>query len=137
MQRDLVLRWIEQLGVLIRRLIEGKQAGDLPAAREQIRQATEAMLGPLLQLVPRLEVESAAELLADPDRIFGYAQLLDLEAVLAGAMGDAAGSDESRTRALAFAREAVRRAPERQAWEAWIESRRGPSRSFDGEANAP
>lgn len=136
MQRDMVLRWIEQLGVLIRRLIQGKQTSDLPAAREQVRQATEAMLGPLLQLVPRLEVESAADLLADPDRIFGYAQLLDLEGVLAGAMGDSAG-DESRTRALTFAREAVRRAPERQAaWEAWIESRRGPAPSFDGETNA-
>lgn len=125
MQRDLVLRWIEQLGALIRRLIEGKQESDFPAAREQVRQATEAMLGPLLQLVPRLEVESAAELLADPDRLFGYAQLLDLEGVLAGAMGDAAASHECRTRALAFACEAVRRAPERQtAWEEWIESRR-------------
>ena len=136
MQRDMVLRWIEQLGVLIRRLIQGKQTSDFPAAREQVRQATEAMLGPLLQLVPRLEVESAADLLADPDRIFGYAQLLDLEGVLAGVMGDSAAGDESRTRALAFAGEAVSRAPERQAaWEAWIESRSGPARSFDGEAN--
>jgi hypothetical protein len=125
MQRDLVLRWIEQLGVLIRRLIEGKRDGDLPAAREQIRQATEGLLGPLLQLIPRLEIESAADLLADPDRIFGYAQLLDLEGVIAGAMGDASTSNECRIRALGFAAEAVRRAPEpRAAWEEWIENRR-------------
>jgi hypothetical protein len=90
MQRDLVLRWIEQLGILIRRLIEGKRAGDLVSAREQIREATEALLGPLGHLIPRLDVESAAELLADPDRLFGYAQLLDLEGVVAAATGDAA-----------------------------------------------
>ena len=124
MQRDLVLRWIEQLGILIRRLIEGKREGDLASAREQIREASEALLGPLFQLIPRLEVESAAELLADPDRLFGYAQLLDLEGVVAGATGHAAHSVECRTRALAFAREAVRRASEpRTDWEAWIGSR--------------
>ena len=124
MQRDLVLRWIEQLGILIRRLIEGKREGDLAPAREQIREATEALLGPLFQLIPRLEVESAAELLADPDRLFGYAQLLDLEGVVAAATGDAAHGAECRTRALAFAREAVRRAPEpRIDWESWIGSR--------------
>ena len=124
MQRDLVLRWIEQLGVLIRRLIEGRRDGDLSAASEQVREATEALLGPLLPLIPRLDVESAAQLLADPDRLFGYAQLLDLEGLLAGASGDAAAGLECRTRALGFAREAVRRAPDRQAaWEEWIEHR--------------
>jgi hypothetical protein len=74
MQRDLVLRWIEQLGILIRRLIEGKRHGDLSAAREQVYEATEALLGPLLPLIPR-PTSSAAQLLADPDRLFG-AQLL-------------------------------------------------------------
>jgi len=123
-QRDLVLRWIEQLGVLIRRLLQGKAAADLPAAREQVREATEALLGPLSPLVPKLEVESAAELLADPDRIFGYAQLLDLDSLIAGAVGDAAAQAEGRDRALALAAEAVRRSNEpRPSWESWISER--------------
>jgi hypothetical protein len=123
-QRDLVLRWIEQLGVLIRRLLHGKAAADLPAARDQVREATDALLGPLSPLVPRLEVESAAELLADPDRIFGYAQLLDLDSLIAGAVGDAAAQAEGRARALALAAEAVRRANEpRPSWESWISER--------------
>lgn len=127
MQRDLVLRWIEQLGVLIRRLIEGKRDGDLPAAREQIRQATEGLLGPLLQLIPRLEIESAADLLADPDRIFGYAQLLDLDGAISEALGEVDAAADSRRRAVEFARAAAARLTEpRQEWEQWIAGRAGP-----------
>lgn len=124
MQRDLVLRWIEQLGTLIRRLVHGRTESDLPAARDQVREATIALLGSLDPLIPRLDIPSAAELLADPDRIFGYAQLLDLDAVIAEAMGSAAAAQESRTRAVGFAVEAVRRTREpRQEWEEWIQAR--------------
>lgn len=130
MQRDLVLRWIEQLGALIRRLLHGRAEADFPAAREQIREATDALLGSLSLLVPRLDVASAAELLADPHRLFGYAQLLDLEGVVAGAMGDEATRQEQRARALGFAAEALRRAGDPQPeWEQWIAERATGPRS--------
>jgi hypothetical protein len=127
MQRDLVLRWIEQLGRLVARLVGLGGKAELGAARDQVAEATINLLGPLSLLVPRLETSSAAELLADPDRIFGYAQLLDLDGTISEAMGEKDAAAESRRRALEFAREAVTRSAEpRREWEQWIAGRVGP-----------
>jgi len=132
-QRDLVLRWIEQLARLIARLLRGGAQADLAAAQDQVREAISALLGPLEPLVPRLEVSSAAELLADPDRIFGYAQLLELEGVIAGASGDPARAADARERAVALAREALARTPEpRPDWQGWVGERRGGPASDSG-----
>jgi hypothetical protein len=124
MQRDLVLRWIEQLAQLIARLLRARSQPELLAARDQVAEATAGLLGPLTNLVPRLEVESAAELLADPDRIFGYARLLDLEGAIAEALGDSTGAADARARALGFARLALQRSRDPMPeWEAWIAAR--------------
>ena len=124
MQRDLVLRWIEQLGRLVARLLGRGGKAELAVARDQVAEATLGLLGPLATLVPRLETASAAELLADPDRIFGYAQLLDLDGVIAEGLGDATGSAESRRRALEFAKVALSRSREPvPEWERWIRLR--------------
>lgn len=121
MQRDLVLRWIEQLGRLVARLLGHGGQAELAVARDQVAEATLALLGPLAALVPRLETASAAELLADPDRIFGYAQLLDLEGVIAEAEGDVQSGAQSRRRALEFAAAAIARASEaRPDWQRWV-----------------
>jgi len=96
MQRDLVLRWIEQLGRLVARLVGLGGKAELGAARDQVAEATINLLGPLSLLVPRLETSSAAELLADPDRIFGYAQLLDLDGTISEGMGEKDAATESR-----------------------------------------
>ena len=127
MQRDLVLRWIEQLGRLVARLVGLGGKAELASARDQVAEATINLLGPLSLLVPRLETASAAELLADPDRIFGYAQLLDLDGAISEAIGEHDAAAESRRRALEFAREAVARLTEpRKEWEQWISGRVGP-----------
>ena len=126
MQRDLVLRWIEQLGRLVARLVGLGGKAELGAARDQVAEASINLLGPLSLLVPRLETSSAAELLADPDRIFGYAQLLDLDGTISEGMGEKDAATESRRRALEFAREAVTRSSEpRPDWERWITERVG------------
>jgi hypothetical protein len=125
-QRDTVLRWIEQLGRLVARLLRG-DSGGLPAAREQIAAATATLLGPLALLAPRLDPETAADLLRDPFRIFGWAQLIDLEALVAEADADPAGAAALRARAVQLASEAVRRAdPPRPEWAAWIAERTEP-----------
>ena len=49
MQRDYVLRWIEQLGELIRRLL--RRGGSLEEGRRQVDDAIEALLGPLAAVV--------------------------------------------------------------------------------------
>ena len=64
---------------------------------------------------------SAAGLLHDPERIYGYARLLGLLAALEQA-GGKASYGETRLRAEAIAREAVHRSPAPPAeWIAWIE----------------
>jgi len=119
-QRDIVLRWIEQLGLVVARLLRGPGEADLALAAEQVRAAITQILGPLHETIPRLDAASAAALLHDPDRIYGYARLLALQAAIEAA-GKVPGFEERRDRAAAMAREAVAAAasppPE---WTEWI-----------------
>ena len=119
-QRDVVLRWLEQLSLLIRRLLYGPGPVDLELAARHIEEALQQHLGHMATLVPRLDVASAARLLHDPDRIFGYAQLTGLQAAVLSAGGDP-GAASLKVRALGLAREALARVPEPPAeWQAWL-----------------
>ena len=123
-QRDVVLRWIEEFGRLIARLLRRGAAGDLDQALEEIDRATTDLLGGLAPLVPRLDAASAATLLDDPERIFAWAQLLDLRGIVHEARGDLAAAAADRTRALDLAREACRRARiPRPDWAEWVSAR--------------
>jgi hypothetical protein len=124
-QRDVLLRWIEEVARVIARLIHGPGAIDLDLAADQIDAALSQHLGPLAQLLPQLEVASGAVLLNDPDRIFGYAQLLALQGAVQQARGDVSAV-ATQARALAFGREAVARAGEApSAWRAWLADAEG------------
>ena len=101
-QRDVMLRWIEQIARVVRRMLQGPGPPDLVAARLAVEDAITQLLGPLALLVPRLEVESAVALLHDPERILGLALLLDLEASVAEAHGEAVAAASTRERAAAF-----------------------------------
>jgi hypothetical protein len=118
-QRDVVLRWIEHLGLVVARLLRGPGEADLALAAEQVRAAIAQILGPLHETVPKLDAASAAGLL------HGYARLLGLQAAIEQA-GDDATFTSTRARAAAMAREAVSRAsgapPE---WGAWLEELEG------------
>src|SRR6185503_612151 len=83
-------------------MLLGPGPQDLAAARAQVEDATAQLLGPLTLLIPRLDVPSAARLLHDPERILGFALLLDLEAQLADAEGNGAAAAQARERATAF-----------------------------------
>ena len=125
-QRDVVLRWIEQLARLVARLLGRGSPGDLATARDQVDEAVASLLGPLAPILPRLEADSAAELLGDPERIFAYAQLLDLDAAIGEAMGEREAAPDVRARAVALAEAAVSRAGgERAPWIEWIAARTG------------
>jgi len=120
-QRDVVLRWIEQLGLVVARLLHGAGAADLALAEHQVREAITSILGPLSETIPRLDVPSSAGLLLDPERIYGYARLLGLLAAIEQA-GGRPEFGETRLRAEAMAREALRRAAAPPAeWSRWIE----------------
>ncbi|HEV8150493.1 MAG TPA: DUF5946 family protein [Gemmatimonadales bacterium] len=103
----MVLRWIEQIARVVRRMLLGPGPPDLAAARVHVEDAMLQLLGPLALLVPRLEVTSAAQLLHDPERILGLAVLLELEATIVEAEGDAAAATPIRERAAAFRRAAL------------------------------
>ncbi len=121
-QRDVLLRWIEQIAKVVARLLYGPGPIDLELAAEQIEAALAQHLGPLHALLPQMAVGSAAALLHDPDRLFGYARLLALLAAVQQAQGDARGP-ETTARALAFAREAIARDPAApEEWRSWLAS---------------
>lgn len=110
MQRDVVLRWIEQIVATVRRMLLGPEAVDPAMAAQILDEAIDQLLGPLALLVPRLDVASAADLLRDPERILGYARLLESKAAVldqAGSPGDAA---LVRERARTFERAGAERA---------------------------
>jgi hypothetical protein len=123
-QRDVVLRWIEEFGRLIARLLRRGAAGDLELARDEIERATADLLGTLAPLVPQLDTASAAALLADPERIFAWAQLVELGGMVAEAQGGAAAGVSARRRALELGREACERSRiERPDWAEWVAAR--------------
>ncbi len=110
-QRDFVLRWIEEIVRTVQRMLFGPGAVDLAMAESRVEDAVAQLLGPLTLLIPRLDVPSASDLLADTDRIMGLSELLDLKSAVEEAKGDPAAAEVSRTRAAAFRNEAARRDP--------------------------
>ena len=125
-KRDVVLRWIEEFGRLIARLLGRGTPGDLDLALEEIERATGDLLGGLAPLVPKLDAASAAQIIADPDRIFAWAQLVELGGLVAEARGDAGAGLAARERAVGLAEEAIRRARmPRPDWAEWVALRAG------------
>jgi hypothetical protein len=118
-QRDLMLGWIEQVSRLVAELIHGGTP-DLQEAGDRLDAAMAQHLGNLAPLIPQLDVATASALLSEPERIFGYAQLLASQAALAAAReDDLAGSMQAR--ALAFARVALARNTDPPTtWRQWI-----------------
>ena len=118
-QRDLMLGWIEQVARLVAGLLDGPSP-DLAQASDKVEAAMAQHLGNLAPLMPQLDVATASALLSDPERIFGYAQLLSAQAAVADAREDHT-APALDARALAFARVALARATDPPAtWRAWI-----------------
>lgn len=115
-----MLGWIEQVARLVEELLHGPGAPDLDQASDRVDAALAQHLGNLGPLLPQLDVGSAARLLNDPERIFGYAQLLWARAAVDLARGEH-DAPQVQARALAFARLALARATDPPAsWRDWI-----------------
>jgi len=110
-QRDVVLRWIEQIAAVVRRILLGKGPADLELARRHVSEATTQHLGRLALIIPRLDVTSAVALLQDHDRILGLALLLDLEASIEQAAGNTVAATRLRERAAQFRQTLTEDAP--------------------------
>ncbi len=105
-QRDVVLRWIEQIAAVVRRMVYGPGPLDLQMARRHVEEATTQHLGPLAPVISKLGVESAATLLADHHRIMGLALLLELQASIEEAENKPGEAARLRERAAGFRSEA-------------------------------
>ena len=119
-QRDLMLGWIEQISRLVAALLDGPSP-DLDQAGDRIDAAMAQHLGNLAPLMPQLDIATASNLLNEPERIFGYAQLLSARAAVASARGDGS-APATEARALAFGRVALARATDPpSSWRAWVD----------------
>jgi hypothetical protein len=102
MQRDVVLRWIEQIVATVRRMLLGPSAVDPAVVDRMIDDAIAKLLGPLTLLVPQLDPASAAALLRDPERITGLVRLLELKAMVLERIGKGEEGQALRDRATAL-----------------------------------
>ena len=111
-KKDYILRLIEQMRRLVEALLGKLRDGDdaqhdVVEARSLLAQ----LLGPMAGLAPRMDSETAGQMVGDPDVLLAWAELTAAEAELAGARGDEAAAGATRRRALELALEAHLRAP--------------------------
>jgi hypothetical protein len=121
MQRDTVLRWIDQIGPLIARLLRRDTTISVQLVREQLADARAMLLGPIEPLAAHLDPPQAAALLIDPFRIHGYSQLLALESAVERLDGRDDNAARLTARAIALAKEAIERDdPAPREWTEWV-----------------
>lgn len=123
------------MALVIRRLLYGPGEVNIELAEEHIEEALQQHLGSMAELVSRLDPTSAADLLHEPDRIFGYAQLVGLQAAVLEARGSAEAG-EMKERAVALGRLAIGRAQEVPAeWQAWLNEAKGSDNAGESQAS--
>jgi hypothetical protein len=76
-QRDYILRLIEQVARAIARLLKRKSEGDLPGARREVHQAIVEVLGPAAAMALMTDSRTAANLVSDPRRLHLWCRLLE------------------------------------------------------------
>ncbi|HYR09800.1 MAG TPA: hypothetical protein VEQ60_18645 [Longimicrobium sp.] len=109
-KRDYILRMIAQ----VRRLAEAlmgkvRQSEDAAELLAQARESLSGLLGPMSDVVQRLDSASAAQMVNDPDVLGAWAHVVAAEAEAHRAGGDAATAHALTRRALELAREAHQR----------------------------
>ena len=105
-RKDYILRLIRQVAQMLAAMLQRKQSGDLAGALEQGRAAVGELLGPLGNLAPRLDSETAAHLVADADVLAAWAEVVAEEAGVHRLAGDEPAAAAGEKRALELALEA-------------------------------
>lgn len=102
MERDYILRMIQQLAQALGRILGLKKAGKLEEAMQAVQATADGIFGPMRRTLDALDEQSAARLLGSREKIEAYAALTAEEASIHALMGDArrARSGERRARAL-------------------------------------
>ncbi|HEU4884099.1 MAG TPA: hypothetical protein VFT45_17690 [Longimicrobium sp.] len=110
-KRDYILRMIAQMRQMVEALMgkvrDNENAAELLA---QARESLATLLGPMADVVQRLDSATAAQMVNDPLVLAAWAEVTAAEAEVHRAAGDAASADALRRRALELALEAQQRA---------------------------
>ena len=106
-KKDYILRLIEQMRRLVEALLGklrdgGEAQQDVVEARGILAQ----LLGPMAGLAPRMDSETAGQMVGDADVLLAWAELTAAEAALLRARGEAAAAAATDRRALELALEA-------------------------------
>jgi hypothetical protein len=115
-QRDYILRLLEQAAAVLRRLREllGGGTAEPAAIVEEARAAQAALFGDTWMLLQRVDVATATGLIRDSRQLTMWADLLRVEAEANRALGDLARAEHLETRAAGIAAEAARMKPNSQ-----------------------
>jgi hypothetical protein len=100
-EKDYLKRQMEMFAQLLARVLGLRAAGKPDEALEQMRLGAGAALGLEYDTLARVDPATARALLRDPELFDAYAQLLELEADVAAAVGDVARAEALRARAAA------------------------------------
>ncbi len=108
-QQDYILRLIEQVGAAIQRAFGLRDTGAPEIALYELRAAVNELLGPAAPLVSQVDVETAINIVGDPQRLALLARLLAAEADIQRTMEDDDAAGRLRHRAIYMARAAAAR----------------------------
>ncbi len=112
-QRDYILRLLEQAAAVVRRLREllGAGTGEPAVMVEEARAAQAALFGNTWTLLQQVNVATATALVRDPRQLAVWADLLKVEAEASRALGDEQRASYLESRAEEIAAAAARTAP--------------------------
>ena len=122
-REDFLLRIIRQMGAVLARMLGQKNGGQVQEALQTLDDAEGELLGPMADVVPRVDSATAAHMLSEPQRIAAWARLLHERADLLRLAGDEAGAALASARATELAAEAMARA---EGYEAAVRELLGP-----------
>lgn len=109
-QRDYILRLLEQAAAALRRLRELLGAGTARPVEivDEARAAQAALFGDTWPLLQRVDVATATSLVRDPRQLAIWADLLRVEGEASRAVGDDEGATQLEARAAGIAAAAAR-----------------------------
>jgi hypothetical protein len=114
-QRDYILRLLESIAAVIRRLREQLAGGAAPEVIiEESRVAQGELFGQTWAIVQRVDITTVLALIQDARQLSLYAELLQLEAEARRATGDDAGAQALETRAATIRTNLAARAGEQR-----------------------
>jgi hypothetical protein len=112
LRRDYIVRMLEQLSGALANIAGLREAGHIDEADRLWRETADAIFGPMLTMLERVDSESAARLLDNNDKILAHAMLSEERSAIRASRADGAGARADARRALELYLERSIRSPE-------------------------